>query len=82
MSKPKFSQAANHSQGNEGFSLGPPGIIEANTAYTLTEFEARTGMGPWARRQAFKSGLKIRRRHGKVYILGRDWIAYLQDSPT
>ena len=55
-----------------------PGVIRADESYTLAEFEERNRMGKAARRTAVRDGLIIRRVGRQSYILGRDWLAYLE----
>lgn len=53
------------------------GMIERGTAYTLDEFSRRTGLRRTALRMARHAGLAVRRAHGRVYVLGSDWLDYL-----
>jgi len=56
------------------------GVIRADAAYSLAEFKARTGMGRDAMTEARKRGLTVRRSGTRSYILGQDWLAYLESS--
>jgi len=53
-----------------------PGVIDANQAYTLREFLRRTDLGDHAWRQV-RRRLRLRRVGQKIFVLGRDWIDYL-----
>ena len=54
-----------------------PGVIEPQAVYTREEFIARTGLRDESFRQAVRNGLKVVRRHKRVYIVGQCWINYL-----
>jgi hypothetical protein len=41
------------------------------------EFIARMGLRDESFRQAVRNGLKVTRKHKRVFIVGRDWIDYL-----
>lgn len=55
-----------------------PGVIRADEAYTIAEFRRRAGLGDYAFRQARGGGLRIIEVGKKRYVLGRDWLAYLE----
>jgi hypothetical protein len=55
-----------------------PGIIEPDAVYTKEEFLARTGLKDESYRQAVRRGLRVTHKHKRVFIVGRDWIDYLQ----
>jgi hypothetical protein len=46
----------------------------------LDEFERRSDLGKHARRTAKRQGLKIRKRGGRSFVLGEDYIAWLKAS--
>src|SRR5689334_23059542 len=54
-----------------------PGVIEPGSLYTLSEFSARTGLGEWALRQARRKGLRMVRVGSAKFILGADFVAYI-----
>ncbi len=54
-----------------------PGVIEPQAVYTREEFIARMGLRDESYRQAVRNGLKVTRKHKRVFIVGRDWIDYL-----
>ena len=53
-------------------------VIDAECAYTLSEFMARTGLKRDAMRTARKNGLEVIRQHGRVFIIGAAWLRYLE----
>jgi len=53
------------------------GEISIDSSYTLEEFQARTGLKRDAMRGARQKGLRVIYRHNRGYVLGRDWLAYL-----
>jgi hypothetical protein len=55
-----------------------PGVIRADEVYTLREFQSRTRLGTWAMRQGRRSGLKVIDAHGRSFVRGADWFAYLE----
>jgi len=55
-----------------------PGIIAADSLYTLAEIKERLKLGDHALRMARKSGLKVRRIGRRAYVLGRDLISYAE----
>jgi len=61
---------------SDGFSTIEPGV-----AYSLDDFKRRTGMGAAAIRTARRKSdnpLIVRRVGRRAYIMGEDFIAYLQ----
>ena len=60
----------------------PPGFIEAEALYTVAEVERRLGLKEWARKEARKKGLRIKKIGRKSFILGRDVIKFFDDQPT
>jgi hypothetical protein len=57
-----------------------PGLITADSLYTLEELGARLRLGKAALRQARRKGLKIRRIGRRAYVLGRDVIEWFDKS--
>ncbi len=55
------------------------GIIEHNKAYSLRVFQQLTGMKAAAMRRARLNGLPVRRVGVHSFVLGSDWIKYLQE---
>ena len=58
-----------------------PGVISALEAYGVPEFRRRTGLGDYAWRQ-LRRRLPVRRVGKKQFLLGSDWIAFLQQQPS
>jgi hypothetical protein len=58
-------------------SLGP---IEAHVLYPLEDFKPRSGFGSSAMRAARRDGLKVIYAGGRGYVLGRDFIEWLQKN--
>jgi hypothetical protein len=54
------------------------GEISADCVYSLAEFSRRTGLGKWAIRNLRQNRLCVRRVCGRVFVLGRDWIEFLE----
>lgn len=57
--------------------LGP---IEPDVVYPLPDFMARAGLGDAAMRTARKSGLAVKYAGGRGYVLGRDFIEWLNQN--
>ncbi len=57
----------------------PPGVIRADEVYTVSEFRKRSGLGDFAFRKVRQSGLRIVDVGKKRFILGTDWIKYLNE---
>ncbi|MCA8982373.1 MAG: hypothetical protein KDA76_01320 [Planctomycetaceae bacterium] len=56
--------------------------IKGGVAYSLGEFERRTGLKRTALRMARQAGLKVIRVHGRAFVRGEDWLAYLDAAAT
>lgn len=56
------------------------GEVLSNGAYTLPDFQDRTGLGRDAMRAARRKGLRVIRLHNRVFIRGSDWLDYLSKS--
>jgi hypothetical protein len=52
--------------------------IKADEAYTLDQFVQMTGEGPSAIRTAEANGLNTSFSGNRKWILGKEWIAYLE----
>lgn len=57
-------------------------VIRAGEAYSIGTFRKITGMGDAAMRAARRGGLPIRKVGTRSYILGSDWLAYLERQPA
>ena len=55
-----------------------PGVIARGETYTLPDFKRRTGLGDNSLRLARRAGLRVIYAHGKAFVLGDDWHAYLE----
>ena len=62
-------------------TLGP---IEPHLLYPLADLQARSGMGVGALRTARRQGLKVMYTAGRGYVLGKDFIGYIESvaKPT
>lgn len=54
--------------------------IRSGESYLLDEFRRRAGLGRHSFRMALRAGLKVIRLHGRVYVRGEDWLAYLAEQ--
>lgn len=52
--------------------------IEPQNAYPLRDFQRRTGFGDSAMRAARKAGLRVIYLHKRPFVLGHDFIEYLE----
>jgi hypothetical protein len=55
-----------------------PGLITADTLYTLHELKLHLGLGTHAMRSARRSGLKVRYVGRRALVLGRDVIEFVE----
>ena len=56
--------------------------IQSDTLYTLRSFRDITGWGDHAMRTARRSGLKVRYRGNRGFVLGADFIKYLTQTSS
>ena len=56
------------------------GCIEPNTCYPLADFQRRTGFGDSAMRAARRAGLKVLYLHKRPFVMGHDFISYLEKN--
>ena len=54
------------------------GVIDSDRAYSLKAFQEITGLKAGALREARQRGLLIRRAGVRSFILGRDFLDYLE----
>ena len=59
-----------------------PGVVAADSVYTLEEIQVRLKLGDAAMRQAKRKGLTVRSIGRRRYVLGRDLIAWLENGGT
>ncbi len=55
-----------------------PGAIRADECYPLDVFARVSGLGRHALRRARRDGLVVRRVGLRSYVLGADWMTYLE----
>ena len=53
-------------------------MIDREAIYSLREFQARSGLGEWATRQARRHGMRVIYLHGKAFVRGADFIDYVE----
>lgn len=59
-------------------SAPPSQTIESGVVYTLDDFRKRTGLGDFAMRQARRNGLIVHYTGVRGFVIGDDWIDFLQ----
>lgn len=64
-------------KGDKQRTSGPPGVIARDEVYTLDEFRERVGWSDHALRTARRNGLTVICTNGRGYVLGSDFLAYL-----
>ena len=57
-----------------------PGQIGASDLYTIEEFKRRLGLSSWAMWKAQRSGLKVYKISRHRFILGKDYIAFVENT--
>ncbi len=55
-----------------------PGIVREGEALTVSEFRRRTGLQQYALTQCRKAGLRVIEIGRKRYVLGADWLRFLE----
>jgi hypothetical protein len=55
------------------------GEIRSDVIYPLPVFQRLAGLSAWALRQARRRGLKLRIVGRRKYVIGRDWLAHLEE---
>ncbi len=58
------------------------GEIQPEVMYPLSDFQERSGLGKAAMREARQKGLKVRRVGRRHYVLGKDFIAYVEEHAS
>ncbi len=61
--------------GSSGVSEG---VVETGRAYSLTAFRKASGLGTAALREARRTGLVVRRVGVRSFVLGRDFLDWLE----
>ena len=59
-----------------------PGQIGASDLYTIAEVQRRLGLSSWAMWRARRRGLKVYKISRHRFILGKDYIAYVESTGT
>ncbi len=57
-----------------------PGQIGASDLYTIAEVQRRLGVSSWAMWRARRSGLKVYKISRQQYVLGKDYIAFVEST--
>lgn len=57
-----------------------PGQIGASDLYTIAEVQRRLGLSSWAMWRARRRGLKVYKISRHRFILGKDYIAYVEST--
>jgi hypothetical protein len=55
-------------------------VITSSSLYTLDAIKRILGIREGMLRAARRSGLVVYYKHGRGYVLGADWIAYVQST--
>ncbi len=55
-----------------------PGLIGASDLYTIGEIKRRLGISSWAMWRARRNGLKVYKIDRRRYVLGKDFIHYVE----
>jgi hypothetical protein len=58
----------------------PPGSIGGSDLYTIDELQRRLGISSWSMRRAQRHGLRVYKIARTKYVLGRDYIAYVEST--
>ena len=69
----EFRQMANE-------STRIPGQIGASDLYTIAEVKRRLGLSSWAMWKARRSGLKVYKISRHRFVLGKDYIAFVEST--
>ena len=56
--------------------------IDRNNIYGIQEFLEITGIGASGLRAARRKGLPVHYVHGRAFVLGSDWLRYLESAST
>jgi hypothetical protein len=57
-----------------------PGQIGASDLYTITEIKRRLGLNSWTMWKARRRGLKVYKISRRLYVLGKDFIAFVENT--
>ena len=59
-----------------------PGQIGASDLYTIAEVKRRLGLSSWAMWRARRRGLKVYKISRHRFVLGKDYIAFVESTGT
>jgi hypothetical protein len=57
-----------------------PGQIGASDLYTIEEVKRRLGLSSWSMWRARRSGLKVYKISHHRFVLGKDYIAFVENT--
>jgi len=57
-----------------------PGVISDKDVYTTRELRRRLGLSAWSTWRMSRKGLKVHRIARRKFVMGRDFIAYLDSK--
>ena len=57
-----------------------PGQIGASDLYTIAEIKRRLGLNSWTMWRARRRGLKVYKISRRRYVLGKDFIAFVEST--
>ncbi len=57
-----------------------PGQIGASDLYTIAEIKRRLGLNSWTMWRARRLGLKVYKISRRRYVLGKDFIAFVEST--
>jgi len=57
-----------------------PGQIGASDLYTIAEIKRRLGLNSWTMWRARRRGLKVYKISHRRYVLGKDFIAFVEST--
>jgi hypothetical protein len=57
-----------------------PGVIDAQSLYTVEEARRRLRLGEWAWRQMRRDGLVVLRVAGRAFVTGQQLISYIESK--
>jgi len=58
----------------------PVGVIHPAELYTLEAIKHRLGIRDSTLRAARRAGLRVHYKHGRGFVYGGDWIAYVRSG--
>lgn len=67
-------------RGNDRLSDAASGVIRADEVYTIDEFKRRLRIRDATLRAARRAGLRVKYVHGRAFVFGQDWFAYVANA--